>query len=66
MSTRKNLIKSWAGVLPAGEVTAIPPNAANIDFKPNDDIVTVLPSESGDVYTSFDLSVLTGLEKTRR
>jgi hypothetical protein len=66
MSTRKNLIKSWAGVLPAGKVTAIPPNARNIDFKPNDDIVTVLPSESGDVYTSFDLSVLTGLEKTRR
>jgi hypothetical protein len=66
MSTRKNLIKSWARVLPAGEVTAIPANAANIDFKPNDDTVTVFPSESGDVYTFFDLSVLTGLEKTRR
>jgi hypothetical protein len=66
MSRRKRPFKSWADILPAGALTAIPPNAVDVDFKPYDNTDIVFTSESGEVYTSFDLSVLDGLKKTKR
>jgi hypothetical protein len=66
MSRRKKPYKCRGDILSAGVLTAIPPNAVDVDFKPHDDTDLVFPSNRGDVYTSFDLSVLKGLEKTRR
>jgi hypothetical protein len=54
-------------VYPAGKLTAVLRVAADVDVKPYDDTDIVFPRESRDVvYTSFDLSVLKGLEKTKR
>jgi hypothetical protein len=66
MSRRKKPFKPWADILPAGALTAIPPNAVDVDFKPYVDTDIVFTSESGEVYTSFDISVLNGLKKTKR